>query len=54
MTCSVCRRNVIVAWYRDGTPERVCTGCINRALREAGKATQVIDVLERMRKLGLG
>ena len=57
MTCSSCRRTVIVAWYRDGTPERVCTGCINRALKEAERTiaeAEVRGVLERWRRLGLG
>ena len=36
MTCSSCRRQVIVAWHRDGTTERVCTGCI-----KSGKVVKV-------------
>ena len=57
MTCSSCRRTVIVAWYRDGTPDRICTGCINRALKEAERTiaeAEVRGVLERWRRLGLG
>ena len=57
MTCSTCRRQVIVAWHRDGTDERVCSGCINRALREADRILQQEDfrrTLERFRRMGFG
>ena len=55
MTCSSCRRQVVIAWYRDGTTERICTGCINRALREAGRVLEDAEyrtVLDRMRRMG--
>jgi len=55
MTCSSCRRQVVIAWHRDGTTERICTGCINRALREAGRVLEDAEyrtVLDRMRRMG--
>jgi len=55
MTCSLCRRKVVVAWHRDGTKDRVCVGCINRALHEADRVLQQQDyqrLLERFRRMG--
>jgi len=55
MKCADCRRQVVIAWYRDGTKERVCTGCINRALREADRVLEqdyYRHMLERFRRMG--
>lgn len=57
MTCFMCRRKVIVAWFRDGTDERVCPGCVNRALREADRILEQESfrrTLERFRRMGFG
>ena len=53
MRCHLCARTVLITWAL-GDGRGVCDGCIRRALKEAERANQVIDVLERMRRLGLG
>jgi hypothetical protein len=53
----MCRRRVVVAWHRDGTDERVCSGCVNRTLREADRINRQQDyarLWERLRRQGLG
>lgn len=53
MTCARCHRSVLIAWTL-GDGSRVCRGCIRRAINEAAEVVQIVDVLERMRRLGLG
>ena len=53
MTCAACHRDVLIAWHRDGTDERICTGCINRALREADRVIAEQEyrrMLDRLRR----
>lgn len=55
MTCSTCRRAVLLAWPVDGQDRAVCDACIRRALKEADRALMDREskaAMERWRKLG--
>ena len=52
MKCSICLRDVLIAWPVDGQPRAVCDGCIRRVLKQADRVLTERDVRERWRRLG--